>query len=157
MAETTTTIQVSRESAASLRSIYPNLTYDEIVQRLVSQDLVTPDTRVLEFSKLIKPSYQDEQKRQPGYKGLITAILMHFPTGTCGLVEVRVVKRSHGGGQEYLAPSLEDSFIALDDTEFTSGPLSIPVESRDTIRVEWYNYDGGFAHTVPVFVLVNKV
>ena len=152
-----TTIQLSRESAASLRAAHPNLTYDEIIQRLVSQDLVTPDTRVLSFSKLIKPGYQDEQARQPGTKGLVVAVLMHFPAGASGLVEIRVVKQSHGGGKDYIVPSLEDSFIALDDTEFVAAPLSIPVESRDTIRTEWYNYDGGFAHTVPVFVLVSKV
>lgn len=150
-------MQLSRESAASLRSIYPNLTYDEIVQRLVSRDLLTPDTRVLSFTKLTKPGYKDEQSRQPGNKGLVTAVLMHFPAGTSGLVEVRVVKQSTKGGQDYIVPSLEDSYIALDDTEFVAAPLSILVEPRDTIRVEWYNYDGGFAHTVPVFVLVSKV
>ena len=152
-----TTIQVSKESAATMRQTYPNLTYEEIVRRLIAQDLVDLDTRIIEFTKLIKPGYQDEQVRQPGTKGLITAVVMHFPTGTCGLVEVRVIKQSHKGGQEYLVPSIEGAFIALDDAPFVSGPLSIPVESRDTIRVEWYNYDGGFAHTVPVFVFVNKV
>lgn len=153
----TTTIQVSRESAASLRSSYPTLTYEEIIQRLIANDLTFLDTRILEFTKLIKPGYQDEQQRQPGVKGLITGVLMHFPAGCLGLVEVRVVRQSYKGGEAPVVPSLEDSFIALDDINFRATSLAIPVEARDIIRVEWRNYDGGFAHTVPVFVFVSKV
>ena len=151
-----TTIQVSRSRALALRETFPNLTYDEIIQRLLGQDTFTPDTRVLEFTKLIKPGYQDEQIRQPGVNGLITGTLMHFPPGPSGLVEVRIVLQGSRGGNDPIFPSLEDAFVALDDSDLAVTGLAIPVQSRDNIRVEWYNYDGGFAHTVPVFVLVSR-
>lgn len=167
-----TTIQVSREVAELLRKILPGKTYDEALRTVLSiqgsenvlsrrsesagAEVQTKDTRVLDFVLKINPATKNELVARPNVGGLITAVAIFFPAGASGLVEVQITKISDKA-REKIIPSREDSVIALDDELFFAQGLSIPIEDRDQIRVEWFNYDGGFAHTVPVYIFVTKV
>lgn len=148
-----TTIQVEQETADMLKTSFEGMTYDAAIRRLLAGfDSANAGTEILTFRKTILAAQSDEQDRRVGVKGIIIAAFMHFPPGTNGLVEVRIVL----GGTDAIVPSQENTFIALDDETFPATGLSIPVSPGSIVRVEWFNYDGAFAHTVPVEVIVMK-
>lgn len=156
---TTTTIQVSRNTAESLKRLFPGYTYDEILKKVASGqavDLLSQlDNYIVPFKKTINPATWDEENRRVGLHGVITSALMHFPAGPIGLVEARIMLNSKGHDRP-IVPTLEDSYIALEDETYEATGLCIPVAPGDVIRTEWYNYDGKEPHTVPVEVTILK-
>lgn len=155
----TTTVQVDQSTAEALKQLYPGLTYDEAIRRLMAGFPFSPraDTYILDFILSINPATWNSQRRQAGINGVITGAFIYFPAGPSGLVEVRVQVEYRGGGRKNILPTRDDSFIALDNTPFFSSGLSIPVAANDAVVTDWYNYDGGFAHTIPVFIFVTRV
>lgn len=154
-----TTIQVSRDTADSMRRLFPGLTYEEIIRKFATGqalDLTSQlDSHTIPFRKTINEATWDEEKRRAGVLGVIIAAYIHFPAGPCGLVEVRIVLEAKGG-ERPIVPSIENTYIALEDETYPSTGLSIPVEPNDIIRTEWYNYDGKEPHTVPAEVVIMK-
>ena len=155
----TTTIQVSRETAESMRRLFPHLTYEEILRKLASGqalDLMSQlDSHTIPFRKTINPATWDEEKRRVGVLGSINAAYIHFPAGPTGLVEVRIVLETEGSERQ-IVPSVDRTYIALEDDTYQSAVLAIPVSPSDILRTEWYNYDGLNAHTVPAEVVIMK-
>lgn len=111
---------------------------------------------VLPFSKAVAALTKEEEKHSAGFDGVITNAYLHFPPGPNTLVDVRIVVEGRGG-ERYVVPSLADRFIALDNVTLPVNDINFPVEATDTIRVEWWNYDGANPHRVPVEVMVARV
>ncbi len=153
---TSTTIQVSRELAEKLRRQFPGLTYEDAIKRYVEGEGTLSSDRVLFFSMVVNPSTQKEVSKRVGLIGKINEVQFHFPAGTGSLVQVKLMIKRKKGDDESLIPSQENSFIFLEDVDYTSRNLSIPVNRDDTLRVEWWNYDSAFAHTVPVTVRISE-
>jgi len=123
---------------------------------LIMQELV-PETigksAVVTFQKTVATSYQDEQERMVPFDGIIRDVLIAFPSGCQQLVEVRLMYLPRGGGRKYIVPTIEDSFIALDDFTALFQPR-FPIKAPGNLRVEWWNYDSLNTHSVPVIVTV---
>jgi len=152
-----TTIQVSRQTADIIRRLFPGFTYDQAIQILaVSSADEAKVTRILPFSVTANPLTRVEQTRNPGVDGKIISAHLHFPSGPSGLVDVRIMLNSSAGDTP-VVPSIDDAFIALNDATLDVFDLNIKVGTADKIRVEWYNYDSGFSHTIPVEVIVERV
>lgn len=121
----------------------------------MTQEVYTPSTRVLPFSKAVAALTKVTEDRQCYHDCDLFAAYFHFPPGPNGLVEVRVLIHGRGGDQQAI-PSPEDSFLALDNTTLPVTGLAIPVNRGDNIRVEWNNYDGANAHRIPVEILLRE-
>ena len=112
-------------------------------------------THVIPFSKSVPALRKETQERQCFAECDIMASYFHFPSGTNGLVEVRIMVQGAGGDRQ-VVPYPQDTFIALDNTTLPVGNLQVALRRGDKIRVEWYNYDGGNAHRCPVEVMVRE-
>ena len=112
-------------------------------------------THVIPFSKSVPALTKETQERQCFGDCDIIAAYFHFPSGTNGLVEVRIMV-SGAGGDHQVVPLPQESFIALDNTTFPASNLQIPLQRGDKIRLEWYNYDGGNPHRVPAEVMIRE-
>ena len=108
---------------------------------------------IIPFQKTVAVAYQDDQDRQVPFSGIIRDVIMGFPAGCQQYVEVRLVYYPQGGSKKYIVPTLEDSFIALDDFTVLFQPR-LSVKAPGNLRVEWWNYDSLNVHTVPVVVTV---
>lgn len=108
---------------------------------------------VIPFQKTVATAYQDEQDRQVPFHGVVQDVIMAFPAGCQQLVEVRLVYYPQGGSKSFIVPTIEDSFIALDDFTMLFQPRFL-VEFPGNLRVEWWNYDSLNTHCVPVVALV---
>ena len=122
-----------------------------IMQELVPETI--GKSAVVPFQKTIATSYQDEQERMVPFDGIIRDVLIAFPAGCQQLVEVRLMYLPRGGGRKYIVPTIEDSFIALDDFTALFQPR-FPIKAPGNLRVEWWNYDSLNVHTVPVIATV---
>jgi len=111
---------------------------------------VTRPPAVIPFYKEIATAYQDEQIRNVTFKGIVYEVLMGFPSGCQHLVEVRLFY-SKNGSESYIVPSIDESYIKLDDFTTVFRPM-YPVDSPGKLTVEWYNYDSDNVHSVPVIV-----
>lgn len=109
------------------------------------------DSYVIPFQKTVAVATQDEQDRNLPFTGVIRDVIMAFPAGCHQLVEVRLVYYPAEGSRVTIVPSLDDTFIALDDFTAVFQPRRFVV-APGHLRVEWYNYDELNTHTVPVLV-----
>ena len=66
MTTPTTTIQVSRDIAETIKRTYPSLSYDDVLRRLLAGTLshLGTDTSILDFRKTINPATQNEEIRR---------------------------------------------------------------------------------------------
>lgn len=152
----TTTIQLSRTLAESLRRKFPDGTYDQAITRLMAtspQD-VERHTDLLQYSETVAILGRASQDRRTPFKGHVVAVYFHFPPGPSNLVDVRVTLERRGRFQQ-IVPRERDTYVALDDIMFPIESLRIPVEPQQAIQVEWFNHDGAFAHTIPVSIVVS--
>ena len=123
-----------------------------LLQELVPGTIGT--SAVIPFQKTVATAYQDEQERLVPFNGIIGDVIMGFPAGCQQLVEVRLLYLPTGGGKKYIIPTIEDTFIALDDVTVLFRP-NYPVKSPGNLRVEWWNYDSLNPHTVPVIATIS--
>jgi len=124
------------------------LLLSELVPGAVGPSVIIP------FQKTISTAYQDEQERMVPYNGIIENVIMGFPAGCHQLVEVDLLYLPTGGGKKYIIPTIEDTYIALDDFTVLFRP-GYPIKAPGNLRVEWWNYDSLNAHTVPVIVTIS--
>jgi len=118
-----------------------------VMQELVPEILGA--SQIIPFQKTIATSYQDEQDRDIRFTGTVRDVIMAFPAGCQQLVEVRMIYFPAGGGGSYIIPTVDDTFIALDDFTVVFQPRYI-VAAPGRLRVEWWNYDSLNTHSVPV-------
>ena len=123
-----------------------------IMQEMVPESI--GNSAVLTFQKTIAVNYQDEQERQVPFHGVIKEVVMGYPAGCQQLVEVRLIYYPKDGGKEYIIPTLEDSFIALDDVTVMFTPR-YSVRAPGNLQVEWWNYDSLNTHVVPVIATIS--
>jgi len=123
-----------------------------LLQELVPGTIGT--SAVIPFQKTVATAYQDEQERLIPFNGIIGDVIMGFPAGCQQLVEVRLLYLPTGGGKKYIIPTIEDTYIALDDFTVLFRP-GYPVKAPGNLRVEWWNYDSLNPHTVPVIVTIS--
>ncbi|GAI90681.1 unnamed protein product, partial [marine sediment metagenome] len=109
---------------------------------------------VIPFQKTVAVAYQDEQERLIPFNGIIENVIMGFPAGCHQLLEVDVLYLPSGGGKKYIIPTIEDTYIALDDFTVLFRP-SYPIKAPGNLRVEWWNYDSLNVHTVPVIATIS--
>lgn len=140
-----TTVQVSRSTAEALRRM--GGTYDEAIKRVVE---TPPISKVLTFKKTVAVLQSDQEDNRVPFDGVIEKVVMQFPAGCNFLVDARLLYRV-ADHEYYVIPSVEDQFISLDDAAPTF-VTSFPVRAGKTLRVEWYNYDDTWPHTVPVII-----
>lgn len=143
--EGSTTIQVSRSTAEALRQL--GGTYDEAIRKVVERPQIS---KVLSFRKTVAKLKSDHEDNRVPFDSIVTSVIMQFPAGCNFLVDVRLLYRV-ADHEYYIIPSVENQFIALDDATPTFH-TSYPVSVGKTLRVEWYNYDDTYPHTVPVVV-----
>jgi len=120
----------------------------ELVPGAVGPSVIIP------FQKTISTAYQDGQERMVPFNGIIENVIMGFPAGCHQLVEVDLLYLPKGGGKKYIIPTIEDTYIALDDFTVLFRP-GYPIKAPGNLRVEWWNYDSLNAHTVPVIVTIS--
>jgi uncharacterized cupredoxin-like copper-binding protein len=101
--------------------------------------------------KSVDASYQDEMEMELDQAYIVRQVVMSFPAGCHQLVSVRLVYSGKGGSNLNLVPSIDGAYIALDDATVTFTPEAL-VQTPGKLRVEWWNYDIGNAHQVPVIV-----
>jgi len=140
-----TTVQVARSTADRLRQL--GGTYDEAIRKIAEPLQIS---KVLTFKKTVAKLESDYEDNRVPFDGIVMRVVMQFPAGCNFLVDVRLLYRV-GDHEYYILPSLEDQFISLDDAT-PSFITSFPVSAGKTLRVEWYNYDDAYPHTVPVIV-----
>lgn len=154
-----TTIQVGQDTARRLKEAFlPGTTYDAAIQALLGEKVamekkleeVVQFTHTLSFKKPIAALQEDSQEQRVPFDGLITDVIMDFPSGTEFLVEVRLLYMD-GKTKYFVIPSVDDSFIALDDAN-PHFKVNYPTKANSRLKVEWYNYDGLNSHTIPVIV-----
>lgn len=122
-----------------------------IMQELIPESI--GNSAVITFVKEIDTAYQDEQDRQIPFTGVVRDVVMGFPAGCQQLLEVRLIYYPTGGGRKYIVPTVEDSFVALDDFTVVFQPR-FSIKKPGNLRVEWWNYDSLNTHTVPVIATV---
>jgi len=110
-------------------------------------------SRVIPFQKEVATAYQDEQNRSIMSDGIIRDVVMAFPAGCQQLVEVRLIYSPKGGSRQFIIPTLEEAFIALDDFTQVFQP-HYPIKGPGVMTVEWWNYDSQNVHNVPVTVVI---
>ena len=108
---------------------------------------------IIPFQKTVAVAYQDEQERQVPFSGIIENVIMGFPAGCHQLVEVDLLYLPAGGGRKRIIPTIENTFIALDDFTVLFRP-GYPIKAPGQLRVEWWNYDSLNVHTVPVIATI---
>ena len=111
------------------------------------------NSSIIPFQKEIPTAYQDEQDRQVPFDGMVRDVVMGFPAGCQQLMEVRLMYYPAGGSYGYIIPTIDDSFIALDDFTAMFSPRFL-IKRPGNLRVEWWNYDSLNVHTVPVIATV---
>ena len=109
---------------------------------------------VISFQKTVAVAYQDEQDRMVPFNGIIESVIMGFPAGCHQLLEANLLYLPAGGGRKSIVPTIEDTFIALDDFTVLFRP-SYPIRAPGNLRVEWWNYDSLNVHTVPVIITIS--
>lgn len=110
---------------------------------------------ILSFTQEVPAATSLTKQRSVSMAGAVEAVRVHFPSGTQGLVEVSVLLHKQGSVGAYpIAPSELDDGIALAGGDAVFDGLDIEVNPGDVLEAEWRNYDGGFAHTVPVEITV---
>lgn len=112
-------------------------------------------SRTLSFAKTVAPLTQDEEEQQALLNGEITEVVMAFPSGPQQTVDVRVIYIANKKPVEFVVPSREDSFIALDNAT-PHYKISHPVTREGRIRVEWWNHASANSYEVPVQVTVEE-
>ena len=126
--------------------VSPGTTYDETIKKI----LEVQKTYTISFKKTTAALKVESEEHAVPFDGVVTDIVMNFPSGCEFLVDVRLIYMA-GKTEHFIMPSVDGSFIALDD----SSPhfrVQYPVRAKDRLRVEWWNYDGGNSHCVPVIV-----
>ena len=125
-------------------------------QVLLLQELVPGAigaSAIIPFQKTVAVAYQDEQERQVPFSGIIENVIMGFPAGCHQLLEVDLLYLPAGGGRKCIIPTIENTFIALDDFTVLFRP-GYPIKAPGQLRVEWWNYDSLNVHTVPVIATI---
>ena len=108
---------------------------------------------VIPFKLTIAAATWDKQDRMVPFTGTIRDVVIAFPAGTQQLVEVRLWYFPSEGSPQLVVPTIDDTFIALDDVTIPFQPR-LPIRSPGYLRVEWWNYDSLNSHTVPVIATV---
>ena len=111
---------------------------------------------VIPFLKRVAVSTQDNQSRLIPLNGTVQDVVMVFPAGCHQLVEVRLVYSPKGGSRDFIIPTVDEAFIALDDTIVVFHP-QYPVKAPGSLEVEWWNYDTINTHSVPVVITLVPV
>lgn len=140
------TIEAIRQSEARL----------QVAIRAVSTGgagLGEPD--VLSFRKSVAAATYDNLSKSVSAQGVITQAFVSFAPGPNFLVEVQIY-RVRQGSEQIIIPTERDTVLVGDDALFAFDVNSIDVQLGDELRVDWYNYDGGNAHTVPVVLVIAK-
>lgn len=142
-----TTIQVGKDVADLLKK--NGLTYDKTLREII---IPTEPVKVLTFKKTTPLLETESEEKRIPFNGEIARVTMHFPPGCCALVDVRLLY-VEDGKEYFVAPSMEDAFIALDAAtpEFR---VKYPVKAGQILRVEWYNYDDTNSHTISVIATI---
>ena len=109
---------------------------------------------IISFTKSVAAATQDELDRQVPFTGVVSSVLIAFPAGCHQLVEVRLRYLPQGGSSYYIVPTLEDSFIALDDVTVVFTPRML-VKAPGLLKVEWFNYDSLNDHSVSVIAVLS--
>jgi len=122
-----------------------------LMQEMVPESIGT--SAVISFQKEVATAYQDEQDRQVPFDGIVKYVIMGFPAGCQQLLEVNLAYYPSTGSRKLIIPTIENSFIALDDFSVLFEPR-FPIKRPGNLRVEWWNYDSLNTHTVPVVVTV---
>lgn len=113
------------------------------------------NTAVITFIHETPALNQARDQRRAPFAGRITQATFDFPSGTNGLVEVRLLW-TQGKLQEQVIPKQDGTFIAGDGSPIVLSGLTIPVDKSGEIMAEWNNYDGAFAHKVPVTLTLEE-
>lgn len=104
------------------------------------------ESEALNFRQDLSPLQGIRETQTVLTDGKITQIVMHFPSGCNGLVNVKVLR-----GSSPILP--RDGFIALDNTT-EKFDLDIKVRRSETITVVYENTDGTYSHKISVIVQI---
>lgn len=110
------------------------------------QKVGTVMSRQIDLSREVPPSTgltRNDNYKKLNIDGRITQIVIHFPSGCNGLVEVKVGVNQH---------ELTD-WIALDDTT-QNFSANFFVKRGDKLWAEIRNYDSTYSHRIGVVVTV---
>ena len=108
--------------------------------------------KTLVCDRNIPKATQVTQHHTVGVLSMLTSITATFPAGTKGLVHLKVHLLGEAGtGETRILPTEYDDreAIALDDGQIRVATLYL-VEPGQLYEVTWSNYDGVYAHVVPV-------
>jgi len=142
-----TTIQIEQETADKLRALFPGMTYEAAITRLITAPR-TSSTIV--FKKTIAALEEESEEHRVPFDSIITEVTMHFPPGASALVDVRLLY-FYGKEKNFVVPTLEGKYIALDDAT-PSFVVGFPVKKEGRLKIEFLNYDSGNEHTISVIV-----
>jgi len=142
----TTTIQIGKDVAGALKTISGGGTYDEAVRKLLLTSYRPAAS--IPFKKTVPSLEIESEEHRIPHDGIVTRVVMHFPPGCSSLVDVRLLY-IEDGKEYYVVPSIEDKFIALDAATPVYEP-KFPVKQGKILKVEWYNYDDTYEHTISV-------
>ena len=122
---------------------------------------VTPpieSTRTVDFRETVDASTGVEAKKPCPIDGYVTAIIIHWPLGCSGLVQVAVVhlRGGVGGTQTGIVPTDSGIYLALEDTTPIFN-LYFPVKRGDYFMAVIRNTDNTFAHTISVDIVLNPI
>lgn len=111
---------------------------------------------IIPFSKAVAKLSEETVARVVPYDGKITQVSIHFPSGCNSLVEVRLYLVNLGGNVEYIVPSKDEEYIALDDV---TQPFNInyPIKKDSTLKVDIINHDSVYSHTITAIVVLNPL
>ena len=112
-------------------------------------------TAVLSFNESINPATKRQEQRRAPFNGTLTEAHFIFPDGPSGLVEVRLLQTAGRSARQVL-PTQDGSTFALNNQDLHLLDLDMPVVAGDSLIVERANYDGGFAHSIPVTLVVTE-
>ena len=102
-----------------------------------------PSNYQISFNQSIAASTEATYEEKVPYNSIIESVLLEFPPGCNGLVEVEC--KINGG--RFLP--MQGEPIALNSQNYNS-PLGIIIRQKDRLQVVWGNYDDTNAHKVPV-------
>ncbi len=151
-----TTIQVSTEVAQALKQLFPGATYDSGIKALV-KTAIQPVSHSMNFKQELQPLTPAHEDHTVPFDAIITDVLMSFPSGCRFLVDVRVLyMENNRAGPQYVMPSIENQYIALNNADPHWRNLNFPVKKNGIVSVEWNIHDDGapdnHTHTIPVEV-----
>lgn len=110
-------------------------------------------SQILTFKQTAAALSEASEEHRVNNDGKVSQIVMHFPPGCSGLVDVRL-RYFQGTMPTNLFPSQDEQYIALDAATPNYSDINFTVKHGDTVKMEVKNYDGLNSHTISSQVVI---